>query len=59
MASNQGKRYAPQFRQQMVELVRAGRLPAHLAKEFGVSSPAIRSWVAQADRDAGWRQSED
>lgn len=55
MASNQGKRYAPQFRQQMVELVRAGRIPAQLGKEFGVSSAAIRGWVAQADRDQGGR----
>ena len=46
--------YAPEFRRQMVELVRAGRDPADLAREFEPSSQAIRNWVAQADRqDSG------
>lgn len=47
--------YAPEFRRQMVELVRAGRTPRELAKEFEPSEPTIRSWVAQADRDEGLR----
>lgn len=47
------KRYAPEFRQQMVELVRAGRKPAELSKEFGCSVWSIRGWTKQADRDAG------
>ena len=34
--------YAPEFRQQMVELVRAGRTPRELAKEFEPSEPTIR-----------------
>ncbi|KOX60474.1 transposase, partial [Streptomyces purpurogeneiscleroticus] len=42
--------YAPKFRRQMVELVRAGRDPADLAREFEPSAQAIRNWVAQADR---------
>ncbi len=42
--------YAPEFRRQMVELVRAGRDPADLAREFEPSAQAIRNWVAQADR---------
>ena len=50
-----GPAYAPEFRQQMVELVRAGRTPRELAKEFEPSEPTIRSWVAQADRDEGRR----
>ena len=29
------KRYAPEFRRRMVELVRAGRKPAELSREFG------------------------
>ena len=44
--------YAPEFRRQMVELVRAGRDPADLAREFEPSSQAIRNWVAQADLQA-------
>ncbi|MFQ5468136.1 MAG: transposase [Kiloniellaceae bacterium] len=47
--------YAPAFRQQMVELVRAGRSPEELAREFEPSAQAIRNWVAQADRDEGRR----
>ena len=39
----------------MVELVRAGRSPEDLAKEFEPSSQAIRNWVRQADRDEGRR----
>jgi transposase len=35
----------------MIELVRAGRTPEELAKEFEPSAQAIRNWVAQADRD--------
>ena len=47
--------YAAAFRQQMVELVRSGRSPGDLAREFEPSAQAIRTWVAQADRDAGKR----
>jgi len=48
--------YAPEFRRQMIELVRAGRTPEELAKEFEPSAQAIRNWVAQADRDEGRRE---
>ena len=48
--------YPPEFRQQMVELVRAGRGPEELAREFEPSAQAIRNWVHQADRDEGRRQ---
>ena len=40
----------------MIELVRAGRTPEELAKEFEPSAQAIRNWVAQADRDEGRRE---
>jgi transposase len=50
--------YAPEFRRQMVELVRAGRDPADLAREFEPSSQAIRNWVAQADRHDGRREAK-
>jgi transposase len=42
--------YSPEFRRQMVELVRAGRDPADLAREFEPSSQAIRNWVARVER---------
>jgi transposase len=48
--------YPPEFRHQMVELVRAGREPEELAKEFEPSAPTIRSWVKQADLDEGRRE---
>ena len=48
--------YAPEFRQQMVDLVRAGRDPQHLAQEFEPSAQAIRNWVADADRRDGRRE---
>ena len=47
--------YAREFREQMVELVRAGRSPSELAKEFEPTAQTIANWVAQADRDAGRR----
>ena len=37
----------------MVELVRAGRTPAELAREFGVTAQSIANWVAQAAVDSG------
>ncbi len=47
--------YPIEFRQQMVELVRVGRTPEELSREFEPSAQAIRNWVAQADRDEGRR----
>ena len=48
--------YPPEFRRQMVELVRAGRTPEELSREFEPSAQAINNWVKQADRDTGRRQ---
>ena len=48
--------YAPEFRQQIVDLVRAGRDPADLAFEFEPFRQAIRNWVAEADRPEGRRE---
>ena len=45
--------YPPEFRQQIVELVRAGRKPTELAREFGCSSQSIQGWVAEAALAAG------
>ena len=53
--SNRSPQYPPEFRQRMVELVRAGRSPDSLAKEFEPSAPTIRKWVRQADLDEGRR----
>ena len=48
--------YSPEFRRQMVELVRAGRDPDDLAREFEPTSQSIRAWVAVADRRQGLRE---
>ncbi len=48
--------YALAYRRQMVELVRSGRTPGELAREFECSASAIRNWVRQADRDEGRRE---
>ena len=45
--------YPAEFRQQIIELARAGRAPAELSREFGCSSQVIHNWVAQAAIDAG------
>ena len=47
--------YPLEFRQQMVELVRSGRSPKALAKEFEPSEQTIRNWVKQAELDTGQR----
>jgi transposase len=47
--------YPQEFREQMVALVRAGRTPEELGREFEPSAQAIRNWVEQADRDGGRR----
>ena len=39
--------YPAQFRQQMVELVHAGRKARDLAKEFGCHADSINTWVSQ------------
>jgi transposase len=38
-----------------VRLVRAGRTPDQLAKEFEPSAQAIRNWVRQTELDEGTR----
>jgi transposase len=48
--------YPPEFREQMVALVRAGRTPEELGEEFEPTAQTIRNWVAQADRDQGVRK---
>ena len=48
--------YPPAFRQRIIELVRKGRTPEELGRQFEPSAQAIRNWVRQADRDDGRRQ---
>jgi transposase len=48
--------YPPEFREQILELVRLGRTPNELAQEFEPSAQTIRDWIKQAELDAGQRQ---
>jgi transposase len=45
--------YPAEFRQQMIELVHAGRNRSELAREFACSAQTIRNWVVQAASDSG------
>ena len=47
--------YPPEYRRRLVELVRAGRTPESLSRQYEVSAPSIRNWVRQADLDEGRR----
>jgi transposase len=49
--------YPPEFRQEAVRLVKGGGRPqAQIAREIGVAGETLRSWVRQAEIDAGERE---
>lgn len=48
--------YPPEFREQIVELVRLGRTPAELSREFEPTATTIYNWVKQSDLDEGRRE---
>jgi transposase len=48
--------YSPEFRRQMVDLVRAGRDPDDLAREFEPTAQSIRNWMVQANKKEGRQQ---
>ena len=50
------KPYPPEFRQQLVDLVHAGRTPEELSREFEPTAQSITNWVAQDERDRGKRK---
>jgi len=45
--------YSPEFRAQMVQLVRAGRSIEELAREFEPTAQSIHAWVKRADELEG------
>jgi transposase len=45
--------YPPEYRQRIVELVRSGRTPQELAREFEPSAQCIRDWVKAAEQPQG------
>jgi transposase len=47
--------YTPEFRRRLIELVRKGRTPEDVGRQFEPSAQTVRNWLRQADRDAGRR----
>jgi transposase len=47
--------YPLEYRQRIIDLVRAGRSPEAIAREFEPTAQCIRNWMRQADRDDGRR----
>ena len=47
--------YPGELRQGIVDLARAGRTVASLAREFEPTENTIRNWIAQEERDVGLR----
>jgi transposase len=55
--SNFQRPYPPEFRREAVELYRRGGRPlAEVARDLGVATESLRSWVKQAGIDAGLRE---
>lgn len=52
---NTRKPYPDEFKKKLIALVRQGRTPEELARQFEPSAQSIRNWVAQDDRDKGQR----
>ena len=48
--------YPAEFRRRILDLVRSGRTPESLEKQFAMSAQTVRNWVHQADLDAGRRK---
>lgn len=49
------KPYPDEFKRKLIDLVRQGRTPEELARQFEPSAQSIRNWVTQYDRDEGRR----
>ena len=45
--------HAPEFKAETVKLVKGGRRVAELSRDLGLADSLVRSWVRQADVDAG------
>ena len=58
MAGSRRGRDPSEYRERMVELVRARRSPGSLAREFEPSEQTIHNWVRQAELDEGLRSDE-
>ncbi|MDB4673546.1 transposase [Verrucomicrobiales bacterium] len=50
--NNTRRRFTPEFKSQAVELVRAGRPVAELAKDLNVSTSLLYKWARDSDQPA-------
>ena len=55
LGGQQTRAVSPKYKERIVEMVRAGRGPGSLAREFEPSEQTIRNWVKRADLDEGRR----
>ena len=51
--------YPAAFREQMIELVKAGRSPEELAREFGCTAQSIHNWLGRASLGSDGKPSKD
>ena len=51
--ADKSTRYTPEFKRQMVDLVRSGRTAGSVSKEFGPSAWTISLWIKQDARNGG------
>ena len=43
------KKYSAEFKEQILDLIRTGRTPRELAKEYEPTEETIRKWILEAD----------
>jgi transposase len=55
MAKKHPRSYPMDFRQNIIDLARAGRKPEELATQFDLAPQTVRNWIRQADLDGGHR----
>jgi transposase len=53
LARKRGVAYPAEFRQQIVELARAGRTATELSREFGPTRQCIAHWIEEDRREPG------
>lgn len=51
--------YPAAFREQMIELVKAGRSPEELAREFGCTAQSIHNWLCRASYGSDGKPSKE
>jgi len=50
------KRYPPEYKHRILELIRSGRTQTEVAREFKLPVSTVHAWVKQAEVDTGERE---